>query len=187
MPGGYPPFNLFIHVPIPSILPTICPPSTHPFTHPSRLFNYPFIYPPTHHSIYLPTIFLIFHASLYLPTPSIYSIIHLSIHPLSIPHSSSSKCSQQVWGGSWKGLRAMEKCSSACNAHTPARGGKGKHHVPRGGALCPEGSRNPEVSKKSSKWCDLHFSQHFSMEGRGYGQVGGARLPETDRVIWQTS
>lgn len=25
------------------------------------------------------------------------------------------------------------------------------------------------------------------MEGRGYGQVGGARLPETDRVIWQTA
>lgn len=81
----------------------------------------------------------------------------------------------------------MEKCSSTCNAHTPARGRKGKHHVPRGGALCPEGNRNPEVSKKSSKWCDLHFSQHLSVEGRGYGQGEGARLPETDRVIWQTA
>lgn len=80
MPGGYPSFNPFIHLPIPSILPTICPPSIHPFTHPSRLFNYPFIYPPTHHSIYLPTIFSSStHPSVFPHHPSILLYTYPSI------------------------------------------------------------------------------------------------------------
>lgn len=192
--GGYPSFNLFIYLAIPSILPITCPPSP-PSIYPSTLclFNHPFIYPPTHHSIHLPTIFFIFHSSIYPLISPIYSIIHLSSHPLSIlPSLLQQMLSTVSMARSGLGVgrdsEQWKECSSTCNADIPAGGRKGEHQVPRVEHSVPKAVETQgKFLRRVVSGVICILASAFQWKVGGDGQGGGARLPETDRVIWQTA